>query len=63
MRGYVFRYAVTYPWPIALRLTMQADLEPRLPLDRSGIMVEYGPVPLGGGLSFAAVAELEYNID
>jgi hypothetical protein len=42
---------------------MQADLEPRLPLDRSGIMVEYGPVPLGGGLSFAAVAELEYNID
>jgi hypothetical protein len=31
-----------------LRLTIQADLEPRLPLDRSNIMVEYGPVLLGG---------------
>ena len=26
---------------------MQADLEPRLPLDRSGIMVEYAPVVIG----------------
>jgi VWFA-related protein len=31
-----------------LRLTLEADLEPRLPLDRSGIMVEYGPQVLGG---------------
>jgi VWFA-related protein len=30
-----------------LRLTVQADLEPRLPLDRSGVMVEYGPVVIG----------------
>jgi hypothetical protein len=31
-----------------LRLTVQADLEPRLPLDRSGVMVEYAPVVIGG---------------
>jgi hypothetical protein len=31
-----------------LRLTLEADLEPRLPLDRSDIMVEYGPQVLGG---------------
>ena len=31
-----------------LRLTVQADLEPRLPLERSDIMVEYGPVVIGG---------------
>jgi VWFA-related protein len=31
-----------------LRLTMQADLEPRLPLDQSAIMIEYGPVLIGG---------------
>jgi hypothetical protein len=31
-----------------LRLTVQADLEPRLPLDFSGIMVEYAPVDIGG---------------
>jgi hypothetical protein len=33
---------------VILRLTMQADLEPRLPLERSDIMVEYGPVVVGG---------------
>jgi VWFA-related protein len=31
-----------------LRLTMQADLELRLPLDQSAIMIEYGPVLIGG---------------
>ncbi len=31
-----------------LRLTMIADLEPRLPVDQSKIMVEYGPVLIGG---------------
>jgi len=31
-----------------LRLTVEANLEPRLPLDRSGIMVEYSPVTIGG---------------
>lgn len=31
-----------------LRLTVQADLEPRLPLDRSAVMVEYAPVVIGG---------------
>lgn len=31
-----------------LRLTADADLEARSPLERSGIMVEYGPVSIGG---------------
>jgi hypothetical protein len=31
-----------------LRLSMQADLEPRLPLERSDVMVEYGPVAVAG---------------
>lgn len=31
-----------------LRITVQANLAPRLPLEQSGIMVEYGPVTLGG---------------
>jgi VWFA-related protein len=31
-----------------LRVTAQADLEARLPLERSGVMVEYGPVVMGG---------------
>jgi hypothetical protein len=31
-----------------LRLTVEADLEPRLPLLRSDIMVQYGPETIGG---------------
>ena len=31
-----------------LRLSVQADLEPRLPLERSDIMVEYSSVAIGG---------------
>ena len=31
-----------------LRLTADADLEARSPLEQSGIMVEYGPVAMGG---------------
>ena len=31
-----------------LRLTVEADLEPRLPLMRSNIMVQYGPETIGG---------------
>jgi hypothetical protein len=30
------------------RLTVQADVEPRLPLARSDVMVEYSPVVIGG---------------
>ena len=39
--------AVDPPSGAILRLTVQADLEPRLPLDRSGVMVEYTPVVIG----------------
>ena len=31
-----------------LRLTAEADLEPHLPIDQFGILVEYGPVEIGG---------------
>ena len=31
-----------------LRLTVEADLEPRMPLMRSNIMVQYGPETIGG---------------
>ena len=31
-----------------LRITIQADLQPRLPLERSDVMVEYSPVIIGG---------------
>ncbi len=31
-----------------LRLSVQADVEPRLPLKRSDVMVEYSPVVIGG---------------
>jgi VWFA-related protein len=41
-------FAVDLESGAVLRLTMLADLEPRLPVDRSGIMVEYGPVLIGG---------------
>jgi len=35
-----------------LRLTVQADLEARLPLERSDVMVEYSPVVIGGNTYF-----------
>jgi VWFA-related protein len=35
-----------------LRLTVQADLEARLPLERSDVMVEYSPVVIGGSTYF-----------
>jgi hypothetical protein len=52
----VFRKRTGYQGEIAidpasgtiLRLTVIADLEPRLPLLTSEIMVEYGPVMIGG---------------
>jgi hypothetical protein len=31
-----------------LRVAVTADLEPRLPMQSSGVMVEYGPVAIGG---------------
>ncbi|HTX76589.1 MAG TPA: VWA domain-containing protein [Terracidiphilus sp.] len=38
-----------------LRLTVQADLAPRLPLQNSSILVEYGPVDMGGQTYFCPV--------
>lgn len=38
-----------------LRVTVKADLEPRLPLENSSIMVEYGPVVMGGETYFCPV--------
>jgi VWFA-related protein len=38
-----------------LRLTVVANLEPRLPLEHSDILVEYGPVEMGGQTYFCPV--------
>lgn len=38
-----------------LRLTVIANLEPRLPLNNSDILVEYGPVEMGGQTYFCPV--------
>jgi VWFA-related protein len=40
--------AIDPPTGTILRLTVDAALEPRLPMLSSGIMVEYGPVEIGG---------------
>lgn len=44
--------AIDPPTGHILRLTVNADLEPRLPLKNSAIMVEYGPVAMGGETYF-----------
>jgi VWFA-related protein len=41
-------FAVDPATGVILRLTVQADVEPRLPLKRSDVMVEYSPVVIGG---------------
>jgi VWFA-related protein len=41
-------FAVDLKTGAILRLTIQADLPPRLPLERSDVMVEYGPEVIGG---------------
>ena len=38
-----------------LRLTVQADLEPRLPMQRSDVMVEYSPLVIGGTTYFCPI--------
>lgn len=44
-----------------LRLTVKADLEPRLPLDRSAVMVEYGPVVMGGQSYFCPLRSVSMS--
>ncbi|MGB6691562.1 MAG: VWA domain-containing protein [Terracidiphilus sp.] len=44
-----------------LRLTMVADLEPRLPLDQSTIMVEYSPLAIGGFTSVCPVRSVSIS--
>ena len=44
-----------------LRLTIQADLEPRLPLERSDIMVEYGPVVIDGNTYICPVKSVSIS--
>jgi hypothetical protein len=38
-----------------LRLTVQADLEPRLPMQQSDVMVEYSPLMIGSTLYFCPI--------
>lgn len=44
-----------------LRLTVKADLEPRLPLEESAVMVEYGPVVMGGETYFCPVRSVSLS--
>jgi len=46
--GYHGEIAIDPATGSILRLTVEADLEPDLPLNRSDVMVEYGPVEIGG---------------
>jgi VWFA-related protein len=46
--GFHGEFAIDPASGAVLRLTVEADLEPRLPLERSDIMVEYAPVVMGG---------------
>jgi VWFA-related protein len=48
LAGYHGEIAIDPNSGAILRITVEADLEPSLPLARSGIMVEYGPVEIGG---------------
>jgi hypothetical protein len=48
LQGYHGEIAIDPASGAILRLTMEADLNPALPLVRSGILVEYGPVEIGG---------------
>ena len=44
-----------------LRLTVKADLEPRLPLKNSSVMVEYGPVVMGGQTYFCPLRSVSLS--
>jgi VWFA-related protein len=44
-----------------LRLVLQGDLEPRLPLIRSSIVVEYGPVVMGGNTYFCPLRSVSMS--
>ncbi|MFZ0746792.1 MAG: hypothetical protein WAM85_20470 [Terracidiphilus sp.] len=46
--GYHGEIAVNPSTGTILRLTMQADLKPAYPMARADLMVEYGPVEIGG---------------
>jgi hypothetical protein len=48
LQGYHGEIAIDPASGAILRLTMEADLNPALPLVRSGILVKYGPVEIGG---------------
>ncbi len=53
--------AIDPPTGHILRLTVKADLEPRLPLKNSSIMVEYGPVVMGGQAYFCPLRSVSMS--
>ena len=64
-----FRRNVSFHGEIAIepesgkivRVILKADLEPRLPLIRSDILVEYGPVVMGGNRYFCPVRSVSIS--
>jgi VWFA-related protein len=53
--------AIDPPTGHILRLMVQAKLEPRLPLQGSGIVVEYGPVSMGGVTYFCPINSISIS--
>ena len=66
---YSFRRLATFRGELAidpptghiLRLTVKADLQPRLPLEASAIMVEYGPVAMGSQTYFCPLRSISIS--
>lgn len=53
--------AIDPPTGHILRLMVRAKLEPRLPLQGSGIVVEYGPVSMGGVTYFCPIKSISMS--
>ena len=70
-RNHEFRAYAAYHGEIALdpttgtvlRLMIVADMEPQAPILKSGILVEYGPVAIGGETSYCPVRSVSLQVE
>jgi VWFA-related protein len=61
LTGYHGEIAIDAESGAILRLSLEADLEPNLPVLRSGIVVEYGPVTIGGTTHLCLVKSISIS--
>ena len=61
LTGYHGEIAIDPESGAILRLSLEADLEPNLPVLRSGIVVEYGPVTIGGTTHLCLVKSISIS--